>query len=313
MVASALARRGAEVFRLDTDRFPGELRLAARHSQGGRKSFEIIDGSARIDLTSIDAVWYRRIDIGRRLPDEMDSQVRSASLLEANASLKGVLASLDAFFLDPPASIRAAEAKQLQLELAAEAGLDTPRTLTTNDVDEVRKFSAACGGDIVTKMLSSFAIYDPQGEEQVVFTSPIVADELDERLAGLHLCPMTFQERLHKQLELRVTVVGNQVFAASIDSQRSERTRHDWRADGIGLIDKWRPYQLPGDVEQNLLALLTRLRLNYGACDFILTPAGRLVFLEVNPGGEFFWLVRAPGLPIHEAIADVLAGTDRRV
>jgi D-alanine-D-alanine ligase-like ATP-grasp enzyme len=46
--------------------------------------------------------------------------------------------------------------------------------------------------------------------------------------------------------------------------------------------------------------------LNYGALDLILTPAGRHVFLEVNPVGEFFWLERCPGLPISAAIADLL-------
>jgi D-alanine-D-alanine ligase-like ATP-grasp enzyme len=50
------------------------------------------------------------------------------------------------------------------------------------------------------------------------------------------------------------------------------------------------------------------LGLNYGALDFIVTPEGRHVFLEVNPAGEFMWLMRYPGLPIAEALADVLAG-----
>jgi len=46
--------------------------------------------------------------------------------------------------------------------------------------------------------------------------------------------------------------------------------------------------------------------LNYGAIDIILTPDGKHVFLELNPCGEFFWLERSPGLPISDAIADVL-------
>ena len=53
---------------------------------------------------------------------------------------------------------------------------------------------------------------------------------------------------------------------------------------------------------------MDRLGLNYGACDFIVTPEGRHVFLEVNPAGEFFWLEKHPGLPIAGALADVLLG-----
>jgi hypothetical protein len=52
--------------------------------------------------------------------------------------------------------------------------------------------------------------------------------------------------------------------------------------------------------------------LNYGAIDIILTTGGRHVFLELNPAGEFFWLERAPGLPISEAIADLLLGHSPR-
>jgi D-alanine-D-alanine ligase-like ATP-grasp enzyme len=53
---------------------------------------------------------------------------------------------------------------------------------------------------------------------------------------------------------------------------------------------------------------MDHFRLNYGAVDFILTPEGRYVFLEINPVGEFFWLESCPGLPISAAIADVLLG-----
>lgn len=31
-------------------------------------------------------------------------------------------------------------------------------------------------------------------------------------------------------------------------------------------------------------------------------------FLEVNPSGEFCWLERAPGLPVSDALADLLLG-----
>ena len=44
------------------------------------------------------------------------------------------------------------------------------------------------------------------------------------------------------------------------------------------------------------------------ALDFIVTPEGRHVFLEVNPSGEFLWLMQRPGLPIADALADVLVG-----
>lgn len=51
---------------------------------------------------------------------------------------------------------------------------------------------------------------------------------------------------------------------------------------------------------------MSKLGLVFGAVDLICTPSGELVFLEVNPGGEWGMLERDLGLPISEAIADAL-------
>jgi glutathione synthase/RimK-type ligase-like ATP-grasp enzyme len=221
-----------------------------------------------------------------------------------------MLASLKTFRMDHLRHIRHAENKQLQLQVARELRLDTPCTLTTNDPIAVRAFAKSCEGGMVTKMLSSFAIYD-EGKELVVFTNPVKPEDLAD-LSGLSLCPATFQELLPKSLEIRVTVVGHRIMAAAVDSQVSARAAHDWRRDGLRMIQDWRPYQLPHEVEEKILRLMDYFSLNYGAIDIILTPDGRHMFLELNPCGEFFWLEHAPGLPISDAISDVLLGHSPR-
>jgi len=200
--------------------------------------------------------------------------------------------------------IRRAENKQLQLQVARELGLDIPRTLTTNDPTAVHAFAKSCESGMVTKMLSSFAIYE-EGKELVVFTNRVTPEDLAD-LSGLSICPATFQELVPKSLEIRVTVVGQRVMSASVNSQVSERAAHDWRRDGVNMIQDWRPYQLPLDIEEKILRLMDYFSLNYGAIDVILTPDGKHVFIELNPCGEFFWLEHTPGLPISDAIADLL-------
>jgi glutathione synthase/RimK-type ligase-like ATP-grasp enzyme len=59
-------------------------------------------------------------------------------------------------------------------------------------------------------------------------------------------------------------------------------------------------------VAAKLLQFMEHFGLNYGAIDIIVTVDGRYVFLEVNPVGEFFWLELYAGLPISNAIADLL-------
>jgi MvdD family ATP-grasp ribosomal peptide maturase len=304
LVFNAIQKRGGQAFRFDTDRFPTEVKLVVRYEKG-IEQLTLMNEQGELNLREVSAVWYRRIDIGGRIPQTLDRQLRNASVLESRVTIQGTIASLKAFHLDPVWTIRRAENKQLQLEVARELGIDIPRTLITNDPQAVQAFAESCPDGIITKMMSSFAIYDEKGQEKVVFTNPVSPEDL-KHLDGLCLCPMTFQEQLLKTLELRVTIVGDRVFAAAIDSQSCEQSQYDWRRNGLELIDSWKFYQLPQELEKRLLQLMHWFGLHYGAIDMILTPDGRYVFLEVNPVGEFFWLEHCPGLPISGAIADLL-------
>ncbi|MCK6457209.1 MAG: MvdD family ATP-grasp ribosomal peptide maturase [Phycisphaerae bacterium] len=305
MVTRALVARGERVVRLDSDRFPTEVRLALVDGAHGA-SVTMIDGDAAHDLREVRSIWLRRHHVAGLLPSDMDAQLRAGAVAESRAALFGLLGTLNAFWMDPLPVIRWAGQKPIQLRVARELGLAVPRTLVTNDPERVREFSRSCPQGIVAKMLASFRVLD-DGIEKVVFTSPVSEEHLD-RLDDLRWSPMTFQERVPKQLELRVTIVGPRLFAASIDSQAFERAREDWRRDGLAMLDAWKRFTLPADLERRLLELMKRLDLNYGAADFVVTPDGQVVFLEINPSGEFFWLERCPGLPISDAIADVLTG-----
>ncbi len=310
LVAEAVARGGGHTIRFDTDRYPTEVHLSAYYGAAGDERLTLTNEEGEFDLREVTAVWHRRLNFGARLPATLDAQLRHASLGEASAAAHGMLASLRAFRVDEVRHIRHAENKQLQLQAAREIGLDTPRTLTTNDPAAARAFAKSCEGRVVTKMLSSFAVYD-EGRELVVFTNPVKPEDLED-LSGLSLCPATFQELLPKALELRVTVVGQRVMSAALDSKISARAAHDWRRDGVRMIQDWRPYQLPLEIEERVLRLIDYFSLNYAAIDIILTPDGQHVFLELKPSGEYIWLEHTPGLPVSDAIADLLlAGRGR--
>lgn len=309
LVIKAIEEQGGKAFRFDTDRFPTEVKLDVHYGKGTERLILTFE-QEKLDLREVAAVWYRRIWIGGRIPTTMDAQLRDASIKESRATVQGMIASLKGFHLDPVPNIRRADNKQLQLQVAQELGLDTPRTLITNNPQAVREFAKECEEGMITKMLSSFAIYE-EGKEKVVFTNPVAPEDL-ENLDELRFCPMTFQEKVPKALELRTIIVGKRVFTASIDSQSSEGARNDWRRRGVALLEDWKPYNLPQAVEEKLLKLMEHFGLNYGALDLILTPDTRHVFLEVNPVGEFFWLERCPGLPISKAIADILLSQSQK-
>ena len=305
LVMDAIKQRGGTAWRLDTDRLPTEHRLSlAMGKQIDRIDFHGPQGS--IDLRTMDALYYRRFAPGDLLPNDMPPDYRSAAVKETRLTLLGLLYGLRCFQLDGYEKVRRAETKQLQLQIAHAIGLEIPDSLTSNDPQAVRAFAQAHPEGIVTKMLGSFAIYE-EGKEKVVFTSKMQPEHLAD-LESLNLCPMTFQACIPKALELRVTVVGTRIFSASIDSQALPSAAIDWRREGHTMIEQWRHYELPKEVADKVLQVMDAVGLNYGALDFIVTPDGSHVFLEVNPAGEFMWLQKWPGLPIADALADVLMG-----
>ncbi len=306
-VTRAIEARGGRTFRFDTNRFPTEARLALEYGPGGGtrgRRLVLEDEGRRFDLETAGAIWYRRVNVCGRLPKELEAQMKHACVLESKATFSGMMASLGVYQLNRPIRVRWAGNKELQLEIAREVGLEIPKTLITNDPDSVRAFAASCPGGVVAKMLSSFAILE-EGLEKVVFTNRMTDADLED-LSGLDLSPMTFQEAVEKKLELRVTIVGHRIFTASIDSQALARAKVDWRREGVALIDEWKEYELPAGIGDKLFRLMDRLGLDYGAIDFIVTPEGTHVFLEINPAGEFFWLEKTPGFPISDAIAEAL-------
>jgi glutathione synthase/RimK-type ligase-like ATP-grasp enzyme len=206
---------------------------------------------------------------------------------------------------------RRLDSKEEQLRMAAKHGLKIPATCITNSPERVRKFIKEQNGPVITKMQSSFAVYR-EDDEYVVFTNEITEDHLAD-IDNLTLCPMTFQQKLPKQLELRVTIVGRKVFAFSIDSQRVSNAQTDWRKEGVAMIDDWQPFELPSSIEEKLLAFMDDYKVNYGAIDLILTPDDEYYFLEINAAGEYFWLDKLNDNAISKQLAHVLLGIAERV
>ena len=49
------------------------------------------------------------------------------------------------------------------------------------------------------------------------------------------------------------------------------------------------------------------LGLQYGAIDFIVDKNDHLIFLEVNPTGDWYWIEDQVNLPITKAVVDLIA------
>jgi hypothetical protein len=69
---------------------------------------------------------------------------------------------------------------------------------------------------------------------------------------ALQVAPTILLEYVEKQVELRVTIVGRQVFCTSINSQQHAFAREDWRAVDAEELEH-SSFKLPRQIEEKLL------------------------------------------------------------
>jgi glutathione synthase/RimK-type ligase-like ATP-grasp enzyme len=148
-------------------------------------------------------------------------------------------------------------------------------------------------------------IVAPEVDEQYVVHTTLIEEGDLVSDAALAACPAIYQRRVEKAFDLRVTVVGERLFACRIDSQDSEQGAVDWRRAGPGALPI-RRCELDGDTAGKCIALMRRLGIDFAGLDLIVTPEGETVFLEANAAGQWLWVQEATGLPIASAIVDQL-------
>lgn len=302
LVSHALARRGVRPIRFNTDLFPSSIKLSAR--AGDERTARLFTESGeQISVAEVRAVWARKL-WSPRMAHDLDERFRSTCITESIAALEGFLDALhEAHWVNDLQCQRAAENKQRQLRLAADAGLRVPRTLVTNDPIAARQFFAETDGQTVAKLLRPITV-SMDAATPFVYTNRVREEDL-AGADGLRHSPMVFQELIPKGCELRVAFVAGETFAGALDASGTSRGHTDWRRVAPDE-SHWEKAQLPPSVASGLQALMSELGLGFGAVDFICTPAGEYIFLEVNPGGEWGMLERDLGLPISEAIASAL-------
>lgn len=298
-VVAELKRRQRPFFRLNSEELSGaRCTMKAYPKEAWSLSFE----GETLKGADIKAAYFRRPALPACNDSVIENGEREYVEAEWGAFLKSLYARLEGLWLNAPIDIFTAEDKPRQLMLASEIGFNIPKTMITNDITSVREVVQA--GLVVGKPLRQALIGgDP---ERVIFTTALKSlhDSDEDSIA---LAPFIAQSEIKKNYDIRVTVVGHQLFATAILSQEQEETMVDWRQGSRPDI-KHERIDLPCDIEAKCFALMKRLNLRYGAIDLVCDQKGELWFLEINPNGQWAWIENLTGYPIAAAIVDELEG-----
>ncbi|MPZ67829.1 MAG: hypothetical protein GEU83_20865 [Pseudonocardiaceae bacterium] len=152
-------------------------------------------------------------------------------------------------------------------------------------------------GEFVTKPLAKPAI--DVDEPKIAYTHLLSDSDIGD-LRGIDTTGHMFQRWIAKRSDLRVTAVGDHIFATALHAH-SNRSRIDWRSDYDSL--EYEPVGVPSEVRAGVLAYLRSFGLIFGAFDFAVDKSGFHWFLECNPNGQWGFIEYATGQPIAAAIA----------
>jgi hypothetical protein len=312
-VEQILARRGVPFVHWNRAGFPERDTMTLRYGPRGLRSQVLVKGGEAVDLAQVSATYVRRHAHPEVRRPVDDPRARAWVEGESRAFLDSAAELIDGRWVPGPVrALHWAGDKCWQLRLAARLGFEIPPTLVTNDPTELLEFYREHNGSLICKALNFPHFPAAVGADRWVFTTQLVTPRDVGYADSVRYGPAIFQAYVAKRLELRITVVGERVFACEIHSQERARTRHDWRRYDLEHTPH-RVHDLPREIGERCVRIVRELGLCYGAMDLVLTPDGRYVFLEVNPMGQYLWIEKITGMPISEAICDLLEAAEAGV
>jgi hypothetical protein len=218
-------------------------------------------------------LWRKPFVDGLRIQEE----VAESDLSWIQSQLKHLLREIARYcrergrldLVDPWAEMRFGKLHQL---ITARKYLSTP-------MFHVGWGITRASGEVVVKGLSS----DLLGGDRVFYSTRTRADQLDPRF------PWFTQEAIVGDRDVTVVFIDGDLFAYERDEERSADLI-DWRVTINSDSEKqWYRVAIDEATGRGIRSLMTDLNLRYGRLDFI-RRGSELVFLEVNPNGQFGWL-----------------------
>lgn len=307
-VLRAMRRRRPDykVIRVNAERLATNSDYCFRWESDG--SFEARWLSLRdsgLSAVSPAVVWYRKPDIPSTHPVVTDPNAAECCRQEWREFIHSFRAFFpEARWVNDYWRMQESAVKPLQIRHAERVGLCVPETLITNDLEELRRF-AAQHSEIIVKPLY-FSGFLANGKNFACFTSVLTPEKTHELSSEILECaPMMVQRRIPKHQELRVTVIGERVFACEIITSPDTPQHVDWRIDDVEDLPH-RLVEIPDTLKNQLRQMLSDMGLRFGAFDLIRDIDDRYYFLELNPNGQYYWIEILTGAPLSDAMATLI-------
>lgn len=199
----------------------------------------------------------------------------------------------DITWLNNPIDIYKAEIKPHQLYIANKIGFKVPSTIISNRTLNIDY-------DYIAIKSIDTAIINLGEEEGFVYTELYKREEIKETK---YSSPFFIQQGLVPKLDIRVTVVENEVIAVKIFQKSNEKIDIDWRRLKEEL--KYEIIELPEQIKHLCIQFLKEFNLKFGGIDLVYHN-NEYYFIEINPTGEWSWLQQNTGFRFDKVIVNSL-------
>jgi glutathione synthase/RimK-type ligase-like ATP-grasp enzyme len=310
-----LRSRGINCVRLNTNDIANE-QVRVRYSikpESPKPDIKFDIGQHELDRDRVSAVLLRQFDL-REVNFCGNELVRAFSFQEWASAFQTLQSSLECKWISNPDATIKSNDRIRQLLTAKTFGFDIPATVITNDSTTAKDFYRLHDGNVILKILYHHDVL-VGNKLYSAYARRINDSELLMLDSDLAAVPCILQQEVVKKSELRVTVIGEDVFAAKLGSNFLREDLHDidihhYLSDSNFPIEKVE--SLPDKIVDGCIRLVKSLGLKYGAIDFAIDKHdhdnnnNRPIFLEVNPTGEWYWIEAKTGLRMTDAVADLV-------
>jgi glutathione synthase/RimK-type ligase-like ATP-grasp enzyme len=251
-----------------------------------------------IDLSEVKSVWYRRA-ISPSVNQDIDFYSKKFISGELQHLVEGICLNDDLIWVNPFDAVIKAERKIYQLKVARDVGFKIPNSLISNDKNSINLFHLQNSPVICKPIYHGY--FQNKDDNYAIYSNRIDPKMFD----GLNsIYPTYFQNEIKKTADIRITVVGNDIFPVQITFDNSKTP--DWRRKECEVT--YNEFDLPNMLKENCIRLVSELGLNFGAIDMARTTDDEYYFFEINPTGEWAWIEHKLGLPIRESLIKTFYG-----
>ena len=278
-----MQKKGYDVEYFDTRKYPKDIQINFQP--------EINDGCFKInsrkilfkDIQGFYWRWYYGVMSGKT----DDDYVNNIIYRERLSALTSIFQSIKCNWVNSYTAIELHKSKSYQLNIMAQNNIRIPKTLITNDKEELIKFYETHNKNVIYKPVLGGALTEKLKE----------TDLTSENLNRLIVSPIQVQEYIDST-DIRVFASQDNVFAAEIRANTL-----DFRGDDSAEII---PVNLPKNIENDCKKVLKCLSLTYSGIDIRRSNNGEYVFLEANPAPMFIHFEKKTGYPITEMLINLL-------